>query len=95
MKYKSKLCIYYTNIIFFIKKYKILIYNTNYIIYRYTYPLRQAMCKGNEQAPLFKSVLRDNIHLTISTLLIPTHFCNKLYPSSLCTTKIFSLCKNK
>lgn len=49
------------------------------------------MCRGKEQGPRLRSVFLDSIHLTMSTLFIPTHFWRRLYPSSLCTTKMFSL----
>ena len=49
------------------------------------------MCSGREQHPRLISIFRDIHHLTISRLFIPTHFCRRLYPSSLWINKIFSL----
>jgi hypothetical protein len=60
-----------------------------------TYPLRLAICSGKEHAPLLTSGLRERIHLTISTLLIPTHLWSRLYPSSLWTNRMFSFCNGK
>lgn len=57
--------------------------------------MRLAIWSGKEHAPLLTSGLRDKIHRTISTLLIPTHFWRRLYPSSLWTSKMFSFCNGK
>ena len=57
--------------------------------------MRLAICSGKEHAPLLTSGLRERIHRTISTLLIPTHFWSRLYPSSLWTNRMFSFCNGK
>ena len=55
-----------------------------------TYPLRQAICNGSEQAPRLISIFRDKHHRINSKLFSPTQICKRLYPSSLCICKIFS-----
>ena len=59
------------------------------VIFR-TYPFKQAICRGNEHAPLLMSIFLDKHHLISSRLLSPTQICSKLYPSSLCIWRMFS-----